>query len=83
MTKYRLKIGGDPIEFTSTSPEGFIDAWRMESPYEWKTYDQWVKNAAALACDWSGKPVRFDTIESFTEDMMRHGMLEVVNAKQS
>ena len=31
MTKYRLKIGGDPIEFTSSGPEGFIDAWRYVS----------------------------------------------------
>ena len=31
MTMYRLKIGVDPIEFTSTGPEGFIDAWRSVS----------------------------------------------------
>ena len=81
MTKYRLKIGGDPIEFTSTGPEGFIDAWRYVSRCASEDNNEWIKTAAALACDWCGKPVRYDTISSFAEDMMRHGMLEVVDAK--
>lgn len=81
MRKYRLKIGGDPIEFTSTSPEGFIDAWRMEHRSPDPDQAAWIKTAAALACDWSGKPVRYETLDVFTEDMMRHGMLEVIDAK--
>ena len=81
MTKYRLKIGGDPIEFTSTSPEGFIDAWRMEHRSPDPDQNAWIKTAAALACDWSGQSVRYDTRASFTEDMMRYGMLEAVDAK--
>lgn len=81
MTKYRLKIGGDPIEFTSTSPEGFIDAWRMEHRSPDPDQNAWIKTAAALACDWSGQSVRYDTLAAFTEDMMRYGMLEVVDAK--
>ena len=80
MTKYRLKIGGEPIHFHSTSPQGFIDAWRDASPYHWEDDTQWMRNAAALACDWSGKPVRYDTLENFTQDMMRHGLLEEVSA---
>jgi glutamine synthetase len=43
--------------------------------------DAWIKTAAALACDWSGQSIRYDTLAAFTEDMMRHGMLEVVDAK--
>jgi len=81
MRKYRLKIGGDPIEFTSTGPDGFIDAWRMEHRSPDPDHEAWVKTAAALACDWCGKPVRYDTLDSFAEDMMRHGMLEVVDAQ--
>ena len=38
--------------------------------------DAWRRTAAALACDWSGQPVRFDTLEDMTSDMMRYGMLE-------
>ena len=82
MRKYRLKIGGDPIEFTSTGPDGFIDAWRMEHRSPDPDQKAWIRTAASLACDWSGKPVRYDTLDSFTADMMRYGMLEVVDAKQ-
>ena len=42
--------------------------------------DAWRRTAAALACDWSGKPIRFDTLEQMTSDMMRHGMLEASGA---
>ena len=61
MPKFVLNVG-DPIEFEAPDASGFLDAWR--------------RTAAALACDWSGKAVRFDTLEDMTSDMMRHGMLE-------
>ena len=46
-----------------------------------KINNEWIKTAAALACDWCGKPVRYDTLAAFASDMMRHGMLEAVDAK--
>ncbi len=81
MNRYRLKIG-EPIDFTSYGPEGVLDAWRLIHKYPNNTHEGWRKTCASMACDWSGKPVRFDSDESFTADMIRHGMLEVIDAKQ-
>lgn len=80
MASYLLHIGGEPVGFTANTPEAFLDAWRDVHRYPDRDEDAWMKTAAALACDWSGKPVRYDTLENFTNDMIRHGMLEEVHA---
>jgi len=54
--------------------------WRGMSRMADANDDAWRRTAAALACDWSGKPIRFDTLEDMTSDMMRHGMLEAQGA---
>ncbi len=81
MYKYKLKLSGDPVEFRSHGPEGVLDAWRMIHKYPSENPVEWRKQAAAMACDWCGQPIRFDTDEAFAIDMMRHGMLEAVDAK--
>ena len=75
MARYRLKIGGDPIDFTANSPTGFLDAWRTVSRCAPEDEAEWRKTAAALACDWCGQPVRYDTEEAFADDMIKNGML--------
>ncbi len=75
MPKFVLNVG-DPIEFEAPDASGFLDAWRNVNRSADANDDAWRRTAAALACDWSGKAVRFDTLEDMTSDMMRHGMLE-------
>ena len=75
MPKVVLNVG-DPIEFEAPDASGFLDAWRSVNRSADANDDAWRRTAAALACDWSGKAVRFDTLEAMTSDMMRHGMLE-------
>ena len=81
MTRYRLRIGSEPVEFSAEGPEGVLDAWRSTHKYPNREHDDWRKACASMACDWSGKPVRFDSDEAFASDMLRHGMLEVVDAE--
>ena len=75
MPKFVLKVG-EPVEFEAPDASGFLEVWRGMSRMADAQDDAWRRTAAALACDWSGQPVRFDTLEDMTSDMMRHGMLE-------
>ena len=78
MPKFVLNIG-DPIEFEAPDATGFLDAWRSVNRSADADDGLWLRTAAALACDWSGKRIRFDTREVFAQDMMEHGMLERVS----
>ena len=79
MPKFVLKVG-EPVEFEAPDASGFLEVWRSMSRMADAQDDAWRRTAAALACDWSGKPVRFDTLEDMTSDMMRYGMLEAQSA---
>ena len=79
MPKFVLKVG-EPVEFEAPDASGFLEVWRSMSRMADAQDDAWRRTAAALACDWSGQPVRFDTLEDMTSDMMRHGMLEAQSA---
>ena len=81
MPKFVLNIG-DPIEFEAPDATGFLDAWKSVNRSADANDAAWLRTAAALACDWSGKPVRFDNKEVFASDMMRHGMLREVGGVQ-
>lgn len=82
MTKYRLKmaLGDAPLEFEAAGPEGVLDAWRSVHKSPNPDHEGWRKRCASMACDFSGKPFRYDSDEGFAEDMLRHGLLEVVGA---
>lgn len=78
MKKYRLNIGGDPIEFNSLGPEGFLDAWRSVNLRASSDDKEWLRQAAISACDWAGGPIRYDNATVFAQDMMSKGMLEEI-----
>ena len=75
MPRFVLNVG-EPVEFDAPDASGFLEVWRGMSRMADADDDACRRTAAALACDWSGKPIRFDTLEDMTSDMMRHGMLE-------
>lgn len=81
MKQYRLKIGGDPIDFVAENPEGFLEAWRSVNLRASSDDKEWLKQAAMSACDWAGGPIRYDNATVFAQDMMSKGMLEEINAE--
>ena len=83
MPKYLLKISEDPIEFEASTAEAFLEAWTGVFPWEYDNDNTFMRMAARSACDWSGKSIRFDTVEAFTADMIDAGMLEEVEDVQS
>ena len=78
MTRYRLNIGGDPIDFDSEGPEGFLEAWRAVNLRASSDDKEWLRQAAMSACDWAGGPIRYDNATVFAKDMMSKGMLEEI-----
>ena len=78
MPKFLLKIGGDPIEFESETAEGFLSAWKDSYFMPDKDDNAWLRTAAVAACDWSGKPMRFDNVSNFASDMIDAGLIEEV-----
>ena len=78
MTRYRLNIGGDAIDFDSEGPEGFLEAWRSVNLRASSDDKEWLRQAAMSACDWAGGPIRYDNATVFAKDMMSKGMLEEI-----
>ena len=82
MPKFLLKISEDPIEFEAPTAGGFLAAWKDVFFMADEEDEAWMRTAASIACDWSGKPIRFDTVEAFAADMISAGMLEEVEDVQ-
>ena len=82
MPKFLLKISEDPIEFEAPTAVAFLEAWKGVFPWDYKDDNTFMRLAASSACDWSGKPIRFDTVEAFAADMISAGMLEEVEDVQ-
>jgi len=76
MRRFRLKISSDPIEFEADHPSEFLRVWRDMFVAPPRDRDEWRRVAAMLACDWSGKPIRYHSDDAIVWDMMEHGMLE-------
>ena len=82
MKKFELRISQDPIEFTAEDASAFLDVWKSRSKWTYPDDHSFLRTAAASACDWSGKPIRFDSLDHFTADMMEAGMLAEVGDAQ-
>ena len=82
MKKFELRISEDPIEFTAENASAFLDVWKSRSKWAFPDDHSFLRTAALSACDWSGKPMRFDSIDHFTADMMEAGMLAEVGDAQ-
>jgi|TARA_R100000426_G_scaffold83362_1_gene62006 hypothetical protein len=82
MKKFELRISDDPIEFTAEDASAFLDVWKSQSKWAFPDDHSFIRTAALSACDWSGKPMRFDSIDHFTADMMEAGMLAEVGDAQ-
>jgi len=82
MKTFKLNVGGDPIIFEAPDASGFLESWGSVNRNWSPDADKWRRAAAQLACDFSGKPMRFDTDSNLAADMMDAGMLEEVKNAQ-
>ena len=82
MKKFELRVSEDPIEFTANDASAFLDVWKGKFFLADRESEAWLRTAASVACNLSGKPMRFDSIDHLTADMMEAGMLAEVGDAQ-
>jgi len=74
---------GEAIRFEADSPEGIVSEMEKIPSYNNSTGDAFIRSKAEILSVYSGKPIRFDSAESFTDDLIALGMLrEIENAKK-
>lgn len=79
MTKYKLHITDQPLEFTADNDQDILNAWRGVYVFADKDDDKWRRTAAILASDKTGGPIRYDSNAAFIWDITQHGLLEKVD----
>ena len=79
MTRYKLHITDEPLEFTADNHQDILDAWRNVYVFADSDNDRWRRTAAILASDKTGSAIRYDTNAAFIWDITQHGLLEVVD----
>jgi len=77
---YELNCG-EVIRFKADSPEGIVDEMEKIPRYDNTKGDAFIRSKAEVFTVYSGKPIRFDSAESFTEDLMALGILREVEDK--
>ena len=75
MPRYKLEYPTKSY-FESSGPEGVIDELYKTFVGADPIRGDFVKTCAAIACNWTGKPVRFGSDLDFARDLMRYGILE-------
>ena len=79
MTKYKLHIADEPFEFTASTDQEILDAWRGVYVFADSDNDKWRRTAAIIASDKTGSPIRYDTTAAFIWDITAKGLLERVD----
>lgn len=79
MTKYKLHISDEPLEFTASNDQDILNAWRDVYVFADKDDDKWRRTAAIIASDKTGGPIRYDSNASFIWDITAKGLLEKVD----
>ena len=77
---YELNCG-EIVRFEADSPSKVLDKLESMPSYNNKTGDEFLRSKAEVFSVYSGKPIRFDSAESFAEDLMIIGMLKEVEDK--
>ncbi len=78
---YELNCG-EVIRFEADSPSKVLDKLESMPRYDNSTGEDFLRSSAEMFSMYCGKPIRFDSAESFTEDLMALGILrEVEDAK--
>ena len=74
---YELNCG-EVVRFEADSPEKIVDEMEKIPRYDNSTGDDFMRTKAEVLSVYSGKPIRFDSADSFIEDLMALGMLREV-----
>jgi len=78
---YELNCG-EVIRFEADSPSKVLDKLESMPRYDNSTGEDFLRSSAEMFSMYCGKPIRFDSAESFAEDLMALGILrEVEDAK--
>ena len=79
MTKYRVNYGYD-LTFDGESPSDVVDCLRKENPFlrDTNNEDDLLRDLAHTATSYNNKSYRFSDRTVFAEDLMKHGILELV-----
>ena len=79
MTKYRVNYGYD-LTFDGESPSDVVDCLRKENPFLRDTNNEGdlLRDLAHTAISYNNKSYRFSDRTVFAEDLMKHGILELV-----
>ena len=78
MTSYRFKLSGST--FSAGTDKEFVAGLRSFSHYPIQDDMNQIRSLASLYSNLRKKPFRFSSIPEFRSDMLRHGVLEVVDA---
>lgn len=70
---------GDEVKtFESDSPTGILDYLREGNFCASSDDSEFLRDVASLANTWSGDTFRYNSKESFAEDMMSSGMMQEI-----
>ena len=76
MIKYILEPMSDNVY--QGTPKEIVQQLYADSEAYFKTHDDFRKGFAEIACDWSGKYMRYGTDEELVEDLIQNKLLKRV-----
>ena len=77
---YELNCG-EIVRFEADAPSKVLDKLESMPSYDNATGENFIKSKAEMFSVYCGKPIRFDSAESFAEDLMIAGILKEVEDK--
>jgi hypothetical protein len=81
MTKYELDVGEKSV-FEAENPTSVIDFMRKMSIYGNAGESAFLKIMSEQLASWSGKSIRFNSVEDFTKDLLKEKMLKEVKDEE-
>ena len=77
MTKFELYVGEKSV-FEGEGPTSVIDFMREKSIYGAAKESAFLKIMSEQLASWSGKSIRFNSVEDFTKDLLKEKILKEV-----
>ena len=81
MTKYELDVGEKSV-FEGKNPTSVIEFMRKMSIYGKAGESAFLKIMSEQLASWSGKSIRFNSVEDFTKDLLKEKILKEVKDEE-
>ena len=81
MTKYELDVGEKSV-FEGENPTSVIEFMRKMSIYGKAGESAFLKIMSEQLASWSGKSIRFNSVEDFTKDLLKEKILKEVKDEE-